>query len=230
MAGGGWQPAERATRILSAYGVPVATTLTVTDEDAAVAAAERIGYPVVLKSADPELVHKTDTGGVRVNLTDADAVRAAYRSVSAAGRPGTGALVQPMVRGQVELVGGIVHDALFGSLVMVGLGGIHTDLLGDRSLRLVPVTDLDAARMWRSLRAAPLLTGYRGAPPVDTAAVEELLLRLGRLAEELPEIAEVDLNPVLVGPDGAIAVDAKLRVEPVGPEPDPTVRRLRATA
>jgi acyl-CoA synthetase (NDP forming) len=132
-----------------------------------------------------------------------------------------------MAAGTVELVAGIVHDPLFGSLVMTGLGGVHTDLFGDRTFRLVPMTDLDAGRMWRSLRAAPLLSGYRNTPPADTGAVEDLLLRLGRLAEELPEVAELDLNPVLAGPDGAVAVDAKLRLAPAGPEPDPTLRRLR---
>ena len=131
-----------------------------------------------------------------------------------------------MARGSVELVAGVVHDPLFGSLVMVGLGGVHTDLLGDRAFRLVPMTDLDAGRMWRSLRAAPLLTGYRGTPPVDTAALEDLLLRLGRLAEDLPEVAELDLNPVLAGPDGVVAVDAKLRLQRVGAEPDARLRRL----
>jgi len=125
-------------------------------------------------------------------------------------------------------VGGIVHDRLFGSVVMLGLGGVQTDLLGDRALRLVPMTDLDAGRMWRSLRSAPLFTGYRGAPPVDTAALEDVLLRLGRLAEDLPEIAELDLNPILAGPGGIVAVDAKLRLAPVGAEPDPTLRRLGA--
>jgi acyl-CoA synthetase (NDP forming) len=104
---------------------------------------------------------------------------------------------------------------------------VYTDLLGDRAFRLVPMTDLDAGRMWRSLRAAPLLTGYRGAPPADTAAVEDLVLRLGRLAEDLPEIAELDLNPVMVGSDGAVAVDAKLRLAPAGIEPDATLRGLR---
>jgi acyl-CoA synthetase (NDP forming) len=131
-----------------------------------------------------------------------------------------------MARGTVELVAGVVHDPLFGSLVMAGLGGVHTDLFGDRALRLVPLTDLDAGRMWRSLRAAPLLTGFRGAPPVDTGAVEDLLLRIGQLAEDLPEIAELDLNPVLVGPHGVVAVDAKLRLQRVGAEPDAGLRRL----
>jgi acyl-CoA synthetase (NDP forming) len=136
-------------------------------------------------------------------------------------------IVQPMASGLVELVAGIVHDRTFGSLVMLGLGGVHTDLFGDRAFALVPMTDLDASRMWRSLKAAPLLTGYRGSTPVNTAAVEDLLLRLGRLAEDLPEIAELDLNPVLVGPDGAVAVDTKLRLTPVSDEPDAVLRSLR---
>ncbi|MEV1286496.1 GNAT family N-acetyltransferase [Micromonospora sp. NPDC049679] len=229
-AGPGWQPADRTARILAAYGIPLLTTVTVTDERSAVDAAARLGYPVALKSADAQLVHKSDTGGVQLDLTDAAQVRAAYRTVTAAGRPGTGALVQPMLRGHVELGAGIVHDPLFGSLVMTGLGGVHTDLLGDRAFRLVPMTDLDARRMWQSLRGAPLLTGYRGAPPVNTAAVEDVLLRLGRLAEDLPEVAELDLNPVFVSPDGALAIDAKLRLEPIGTEPDPTLRRLRPVA
>ena len=110
---------------------------------------------------------------------------------------------------------------------MLGLGGTNTDLFADRVLRLLSVTDSDAATIWRSLRKAPLLTGYRGAPAVDTHAVEELLLRLGRLAETLPEVAELDLNPVFAGPDGVVAVDVKLRLAPVAAEPDPTVRELR---
>jgi acyl-CoA synthetase (NDP forming) len=120
-----------------------------------------------------------------------------------------------------------VHDPLFGSLVMLGLGGVHTDLFADRALRLLPLTDADAAGMWHGLRAARLLTGYRGAPPVDTAAIEELTLRLARLAEDLPEVAELDLNPVLAGPDGVVAVDVKLRLAAVGDEPDAAVRALR---
>lgn len=110
---------------------------------------------------------------------------------------------------------------------MVGLGGGHAALLEDRAFRLVPVTDLDARRMWRSLRAAALLTGHRGTVPVDTAALEDLLLRLGRLAEDLPEVAELDLSPVLVGPEGVTVVDARLRLAPTGDEPDPALRRLR---
>jgi acyl-CoA synthetase (NDP forming) len=227
-AGPGWQPYHRATAILAAYGVPMLPTTTVTDEAAAVAATESAGFPVVLKSADPDLVHKSDTGGVRLGLNSANAVGTAFRAVRAAGRPDTGVLVQHQGSAPVELVAGLIHDRLFGSVVMLGLGGVQTDLLGDRQLRLVPVTDLDAQRMWRDLRAAPMLTGYRGAPAVDTRAVEDLVLRLGRLAEDLPEVAELDLNPVLAGPDGVVAVDVKLRLAPVSAEPDPTLRALRA--
>jgi acyl-CoA synthetase (NDP forming) len=220
--GGGWQPPEVANAILRGYGVPVLDGIVVSDVDGAVAAAEKLGYPAVLKAADPALIHKSDVGAVRIGLADAGAVRTAFESI---GR--TPVLVQPMARGTVELVAGVVHDPLFGSLLMLGLGGVHTELFGDRALRLLPVTDLDAGRMWRSLRAAPLLTGYRGAPAADTAAVEDLVLRLGRLAEDLPEVAELDLNPVLAGPDGVIAVDVKLRLAAVGVEPDPALRTLR---
>jgi acyl-CoA synthetase (NDP forming) len=129
--------------------------------------------------------------------------------------------VQRQISATVELVAGLVHDPLFGSVVMLGLGGVQTDLLGDRALRLVPMMDLDAGRMWRSLRAAALLTGYRGADPVDTAALEDLLLRLGRLAEDMPEVAELDLNPVLALPDRCVAVDARVRVEVAGPRRSP---------
>jgi acyl-CoA synthetase (NDP forming)/GNAT superfamily N-acetyltransferase len=227
-AGGGWQPYERIAPILSAYGIPLLASRTAHCAGQAMAAADELGYPVAVKAADPDLVHKSDAGGVRLGLADAAAVDAGYRAIAGAlGQPTPAVLVQPMASGSVELVAGIVHDPLFGSLVMAGLGGVHTDLLGDRTFRLVPMTDLDAGRMWRSLRSAPLLSGYRNTPPVDTGAVEDLLLRLGRLAEDLPEVAELDLNPVLAGPDGVVAVDAKLRLAPAGSEPDPTLRRLR---
>lgn len=132
--------------------------------------------------------------------------------------------------GTVELVAGVEHDPLFGSLVMLRAGGRHREVLSDRALRLVPLTDLDAGRMWRSLRVATLVAGHQGAPPVDTAAVEDLLLRLGRLAEDLPEVAELDLDPVLAGPGGLTVLDAKLRLAPVGPEPDAALRQLRDPA
>lgn len=224
----GWQTYGRIADILSCYGIPVVPTATAIGESAAVAQAVRVGFPVVLKAADPGLVHKTDVGGVKLNLRDPDAVRSAYRDIaSALGVAEPAVLVQPMAAGQVELVAGIVHDPLFGSLVMVGLGGVHTEVFADRAFRLVPMTDRDAGRMWRSLRAAPLLIGYRGSPAVNTAAVEDLLLRLARLADELPEVAELDLNPILASAEGVLVVDAKMRLAEVGEEPDATLRQLR---
>jgi acyl-CoA synthetase (NDP forming)/GNAT superfamily N-acetyltransferase len=227
-AGGSWQPHERAVTILRAYGIRVTHTAAVLDPDDAVAASNRLGYPVAVKCGDPELVHKTDRGAVGLGLTGPGAVRAAAVRVAAAGRPGQPVLVQRMTPAAVELAAGIVHDARFGSLVMAGMGGIRADVLDDRAFRLVPVTDLDAGRMWRSLHGAELLTGFRGGPPVDTRGVEDLLLRLGRLAEDLPEVAELDLNPVAAGPDGVVALDAKLRLHAPTAEIDPLVRALTA--
>jgi acyl-CoA synthetase (NDP forming)/GNAT superfamily N-acetyltransferase len=224
----GWQPPHVSAELLARYGIPVAPGRVVRSPAEAQAAADELGYPVVLKAADPDLVHKTDIGAVKLNLADAAAVGTAYRAIAGAlGQPQPPVLVQAMSAPGLELVGGIVHDTVFGSVVMLGLGGVYTDLFADRVLRLPPVTDADAARMWRSLRAAPLLTGYRGQPAVDTAAVEDLVQRLGRLAEDLPEVAELDLNPILVGPHGLVAVDVKLRLAPVGFEPDAALRTLR---
>jgi acyl-CoA synthetase (NDP forming)/L-amino acid N-acyltransferase YncA len=230
-AGPGWQPATFAAELLGCYGIPVAPTVQARGLDDVAAAAAHVGFPVVLKSADPAIVHKSDRRLVRLDLAGAGALRDAYLAVTAAlGDPDAPVVVQPMRRGGVELVVGVVHDALFGSLVMLGLGGVHTELLGDRTFRLLPVTDLDAARMWRGLRGVPLLTGYRGSTPVDTGALEDLLLRVGRLADDLPEVAELDLNPVLASGDGVVAVDTKLRLAPVGTEPDATLRALREPA
>ena len=228
-SGGGWQPARVGGDLLRCYGISVCASREVTTPMGAVDAAIFIGFPVVVKSADPQLVHKSDIGGVRQHLADAAALQAAYLAVTAA----TGdrhVIVQPQVPAGVELVAGIVHDPLFGSVVMCGLGGIHTEILADRTLRLLPVTDRDAAQMWRGLRAAPLLTGYRGSVPVDTEAVEDMLIRLGRLAEDLPEVAELDLNPVIAGPDGITVVDVKLRLAATGDEPDPALRALHEPA
>jgi acyl-CoA synthetase (NDP forming)/GNAT superfamily N-acetyltransferase len=224
----GWQPPAVAQDLLARYGIPVVTTRTTVSADDAVRCANELGYPVAVKAADETLVHKSDIGAVKLGLPDAEAVRAAYQAIAIATGASTPAVViQPMAAPGVELVAGIVHDRLFGSLVMLGLGGIYTDILGDRTFRLLPLTDVDAAGMWRSLRAARLLTGYRGGPVVSTAALEDLLLRLGQLAEDLPEVAELDLNPVLAGPDGVVAVDVKLRLAPVSGEPDPYLRGLR---
>jgi len=228
--GEGWQPASVITDLLSCYGIPLIPTMVADSALEAVRAATEVGFPVVLKAADPNLVHKSDYGGVQLHLTGPDEVTRAYEAIAVALKtPQPQVLVQPMVRGVVELVAGVVHDPLFGSLVMLGRGGTETDLLNDRAFRLLPVTDVDAEAMWRSLRCAPLLTGYRGSEPVPTSAVEDLVLRLGLLAEQIPEVAELDLNPVMANRDGVVAVDAKLRLAVVRAEPDPALRTLSPT-
>jgi acyl-CoA synthetase (NDP forming) len=136
-------------------------------------------------------------------------------------------MVQPMAAPGVETIVGLIHDQSFGPLVVFGSGGTSVELFEDRTLRVLPITDVDAAEVVRSLRSSPLLFGYRGAPAVDVAALEDLLVRVGRLAEDIPEIAEMDLNPVIASPSGVVAVDAKLRLAPVTIDDDPTVRRLR---
>jgi acyl-CoA synthetase (NDP forming) len=169
-------------------------------------------------------------GGVALALADADELRRAW-SAMAAGLGDTmgGGLVQPMAEPGVELIVGVVQDPSFGPLVAFGSGGVTADLIGDRAYRLLPMTRSDAAELVRSLRTSPLLFGYRGAPPVDVSALEELLLRVARLAEAHPQIVELDLNPVVASPAGVTVVDAKMRIDPlaIGPALLPT-RALRS--
>jgi len=126
-----------------------------------------------------------------------------------------------------EVIVGVVQDPSFGPLVMFGSGGTAVELLGDRAFRVLPLTDIDAYELVRATRGAPLLFGYRGAPPADVASLEDLVLRVGRLVDDIPEIAELDLNPVIVSPSGAVAVDAKVRLAPWVPHPELALRRLR---
>jgi acyl-CoA synthetase (NDP forming) len=224
--GYGWLPVDTAAQLLACYGIPVAEPRIVTSAAHAQDAAVELGFPVVLKAGDPDLVHKSDIGAVHIGLSDVDLVARAYGDIVKV----TGdarVIVQHQEASGLELVAGIAHDPVFGSVVLCGLGGIHTELFRDRTLRLLPITDRDATSMWHSLRAAPLLTGYRGSAPVDTAGWERLLLRLGRLAEDLPEVAELDANPVIVRPDGLAVVDIKVRLAAPGDEPDPSLRALR---
>jgi acetyl coenzyme A synthetase (ADP forming)-like protein len=226
--GGGWLDAAEAWALLAAYGFPAVATQVATSEDDAVAAADLLGYPVALKAASGRIVHKSDSGGVRLGLADAAAVRGAFRAMTGTldQRMG-GAIVQPMAGAGVETIVGVVNDESFGPLVMFGLGGVATDLLGDRAFRSAPLTDLDAAGLVRSLRSSPLLTGYRGSPPVDLGALEDIVLRAGRLAEDVPELAELDLNPVVTTPAGSLVLDVKIRLAVPPPHPDPWLRRLR---
>jgi acyl-CoA synthetase (NDP forming) len=216
--------------LLAAYGVPVLGTRTVTDADDAVAAAKEIGFPVVLKSTAPWLRNRADLGGVRLDLVDADAVRAGYAAIPS----GDPVIVQEMAAPGVPTVVEIVDDPSFGALVSFGVGGLATDLLGDRAYRTLPLTDLDAAELVRAPRAWPLLNGYRGAEPVDVAALENLLLRVARLADDLPEVLRLTLDPVIVGPPSPwhggrslVVAGGAAQVGPPTARVDPGPRRMR---
>ncbi len=222
---GGWLDPDAVTALLTAYGVPLVPGGIATTADDAVVVAARVGFPVVLKTVAPGVLHKTDVGGVRLDLADPDAVREAAGELL--NRLGGGVLVQAMVRAPVELVAGVTRAEAVGPVAMVGLGGVWTDLLQDRAFGLVPLADQEPAALLRSLRCAPVLTGYRGAPPVDLGAVEDLLLRLSALAADLPEVAELDLNPVMVGAAGVTVVDARIRLAEPAAVPDELGRHLR---
>lgn len=225
---GGWLPAAQTVELLAAVGVPTVVTVEVSTPEEAARASAELGFPVALKASGPQLVHKSDVGGVRLDLRSEDEVARAYAAMSSRiGGAMTGAVVQQMAAAGVETIVGVVQDPLFGPLAMFGLGGVATELLGDRSFRILPLTDLDAAELVRSLRSSPLLFGYRGAPPVAVDALEGLLQRVARLAGHMPEVIELDLNPVIVSPGGVVAVDARVRLGPVEPGPPADLRQMR---
>jgi acetyl coenzyme A synthetase (ADP forming)-like protein len=226
--GGLWLDLDDAYELVRCFGIRVAGGRLVDDADGAVRAAAELGFPVVLKAGSPEIVHKSDIGGVVMDLADDVAVRAAFDDMAARlGDRMGGAIVQETVERGVETIVGLTQDPSFGPLVLVGLGGVTADLLADRALRTVPITDEDARRLVRSLRGSPLLFGYRGRPAVDVNALEDLVLRVGRLADELPEVSEMDLNPVIVSETGVVAVDLKVRCAPASDQVPPDYRRMR---
>jgi acyl-CoA synthetase (NDP forming) len=181
------------------------------DSEAAVeAAAKGFGFPVALKAARRGLRHRLDLGAVRLDLADPAAVRRAYREIAEAF--GAEVLVQPMVPPGVACVVEVVEDPAFGPVVGFGLGGVASELLRDRAWRPAPLTDLDAAALVTEPRAAPLLHGYRGAEPVDEAALVDLLLRVGRLVDDRPEIRGLELNPVLARASGLSVLHATVQI------------------
>ena len=218
--GAGWlEPAEVAT-VLSCYGIATPDSHAVATPDEAEAAARELGGEVAIKAVAPTLLHKTDVGGVEVDVPQRFVAATAGRigaSVEAAGHELDGFLVQRMAPSGVEMLIGMVNDRVFGPVVAVGGGGTTAEVIGDVAVRLTPVTDRDAGEMLESLRTYPLLAGYRGAEPADVAALEDVVLRLSALVDAHPEIAEVDLNPVIATPDAATVVDARMRVEPPPP-------------
>jgi acetyl coenzyme A synthetase (ADP forming)-like protein len=204
-AGEAWLDARRTRRLLCAYGIPLVPERTAGGADDAVAAAVELGFPVVVKTAAAG-AHKTDIGGIALDLGDEEQVRAAV------GRIGAPVIVQSYLKGGTELLAGVVQDPVFGPLVAFGPGGVFAELIGDASFRIAPLTDVDAEELVTGGKAGRLVAGFRGSPPSDQAALTDLVHRLGRLAEDFPEVSELDLNPVLATPDGCVAVDARVRL------------------
>ena len=228
----GWLSAPESRELLGAYAVNSPPASVVNGVAEAVLAANRLGYPVVLKAADPALVHKSDRHLVRVGLQSPTEVHAAVSDIGAElGDPMAPLLVQAQVEPGTEVAVGVVRDPAFGPLVMVAAGGVTTDVLADRAFLVPPLSTVDASRALQSLRLWPLLTGFRGAAPADVDAVVKLVVAIGDLALDVPEISELDLNPVMVWQTGVTCVDAKIRLsEPVGPQDAGVPRSLRAPA
>lgn len=218
--GAGWLTVMETRAVLSAMAIPLPPGGLASSSEEAATLAAQIGFPVAVKLASHTLVHKTEVGGVHLNLMSKADVRRAYDDIAARLAQDQsldamqGVLVQPMITGGVEVMAGMVQDASFGPLIGFGLGGIHVEILGDVRFRITPLTELDAADLIRSIKGYRLLQGYRGHPPGDVDAIQELLLRLSRLVEEVPEIVELDLNPIMALPpgQGCRIVDARIRV------------------
>ncbi len=205
-----------AKRLLAEAGLPVVETrLTATKKDA-IEAAESLGYPVALKIVSPEITHKSDAGGVKLNLSSTEAVAEAFDAIMEAGRRAApeatidGVAVQRMAEPGIEVIVGVSTDAQFGPVLMFGLGGVLVEVLKDVAFRVIPITPRDARQMVREIQGYPLLQGYRGQEPADVEALEGLLVQLSRFVEQHPEIEELDLNPVFAYPKGALAVDARI--------------------
>jgi acyl-CoA synthetase (NDP forming)/RimJ/RimL family protein N-acetyltransferase len=220
-------PAE-ATRLLAAYGLPLLDRRTAGTPEEATEAAEELGYPVAVKATAPSLRHRQDLGSVRLDLHDAEDVRDAAAALAGLTEERAPVVVQRMAPPGVTTVVEVLDDPTFGALVSFGVGGLATELLGDRAYAPVPLSDLDAAELVTAPRAAPLLSGYRGSEPVDTGALRDLLLRVSQLAEDLPEVLALELNPVLVARHGLAVLTAVVTVGPPTARLDPGPRRLQA--
>ncbi len=215
--GAGWLDPEDVEGVLAAYGLPMPGSAIADSAEAAVAAATAIGGPVVIKVVSDSALHKSDVGGVVLNVEGERAIRDAYDAVTAAVDDAQGVLVQQYVEGGHEVLIGMTEDPSFGPLIVFGIGGVFVELIGDVAFRIHPLTDLDAAEMIKEVKAAKLLLGYRGGPAGDVPAVQDALLRVSELVADLPEIVEMDMNPVKVAEpgNGLSVVDARIRVRPV---------------
>jgi acetate---CoA ligase (ADP-forming) len=204
--GGGWLDPDAVEHLLAAYGIPTAAQRLTQTGSQALAAAELLGFPVVVK-AGAAGVHKTEHGGVVLDVRTPAELAAATSTV------GFPAVIQPMVRGGVEVMAGAMQDPVFGPVVAFGMGGTMAELLGEVRFAPAPLTDVDADELVAAGKAGALLAGMRGAAPADSAALADLLRRLAQLAADFHQIVELDLNPVMARPNGCLTVDARIRVD-----------------
>ena len=203
-------------QLLEEAGVSTARARLAATREEAQAQARETGFPAVLKIISPDISHKSDVGGVKLDLKSAEEVGAAFDEIMASVKNAApdatieGVSVQQMARPGVEVIVGISQDAQFGPVLMFGLGGVFVEVLKDVAFRIVPITPRDAHQMVRDIKGYPVLEGFRGQEPADVAALEQLLLRVSEFAEQHPEVAELDLNPIFAYKDGALAVDARV--------------------
>lgn len=205
--------------LLEQAGINVTKTRLATTSNEAISISKELGFPSVLKIASPDIIHKSDIGGVKVGLQDESSVEAAYNEIMAAVKekqPNAviqGVTVQQMAKPGVEVIIGMSKDPQFGPVIMFGLGGILVEILKDVSFRIVPLVKRDAKEMIREVKGFPLLEGYRGQDPADIDYLEGLIMKVSDFAENNPQVKELDLNPIFAYKDGAVAVDARVVLE-----------------
>jgi len=206
-------------QLVSEAGIPVVESKLAKSKAQAVSMSREIGFPVVLKVVSPDIIHKSDSGGVKLGLANAAQVGRAYTEIIAAAKRTDskaklhGVSVQKMARPGVEVIMGMSKDAQFGPVLMFGLGGVFVEVLKDVAFRIVPLVRRDASQMIREIKGYPVLEGYRGQEPANITILEDLLLKLSDFVDKTPEIKELDLNPILAYSDGAVAVDARVILE-----------------
>lgn len=206
---------DEARLVMEYAGIPVPPAFPAGSEDEAVELAGKLGYPVVLKIRSAMITHKTEVGGVKLALDSEAAVRTAYKEIMAAAAKAdvqAGVIVQPMAKPGVELIIGYTRDAQFGPVVIFGLGGTLVEIIEDTAFRLAPVDRREAGRMILQIRGSKLLTGFRGSPPVDLEQLQNIIMALGKLGLEHPDIQAVDLNPVVARTGGALALDVRVEL------------------
>jgi len=206
-------------QLMAEAGIPVVETKLAKTKAEAISMSKKTGFPVALKIVSPDIIHKSDIGGVKLNLANAAQVSKAYTEIVAAAKKANkkavihGVSVQKMARPGVEVIMGMSKDAQFGPVLMFGLGGVFVEVLKDVAFRIVPLNRRDASQMVREIKGFPILEGYRGQEPANITALEDLLLKLSDFVDKNPQIKEMDLNPIFAYKDGALAVDARVILE-----------------